>query len=144
MFIETIIPAIIRHGIPTCGTIAYTDFLAVVLTPAVVSILTSLFSIRSIGGKLLDKILLNTADGHGQRLSMLGGVALFVCHGLLIMENLNTVHICEVFNGFGISAVVELHHEVYAVAVGPAAETVVGVTAGTDNERTCFFIVERA
>ena len=71
-------------------------------------------------------------------------IALFVRHRFLRMENLYAVHICEVFNGFGICPVVELHHEVYAVSVCAATEAVIRVAVRTHNEGAGLLIVERA
>lgn len=69
---------------------------------------------------------------------------MLVRHRFLRVENLYAVHIGEVFDGFGICPVIELHHEVYAVSVCTATETVVCVAVGTYNEGAGLLIVERA
>lgn len=63
---------------------------------------------------------------------------------LFVVENLYAEHAGKMLNGFGIGLIVKIHHEVNWTAVRPAAETVVGVSARTHNERRCPFIVKWA
>ena len=144
MLVDAVGVAILRQGIPTVGSEAYADFLAVVLAPTCIGILTRFGSFGSVGLQLRGEPLLNTTRRDDHALAAKRFLLFLVRLLPLVMEHLNTEHIGYMLDSFGISLVVKAHNEVYGISVDSATETVIGVSRGAYNERRITFIVEGA